>query len=353
MILKHGSFGVSLVFLVLALWMVLLPCGFAAEGDKAADLQPLYQLAGDKVFKPYPGNPVLKPEVGQMDAAALGTMTVVRVNGVFHMYYEAWGAGDRRKSPATYYLSLQIGHATSTDGIHWTKDPANPVIHDGKAGEFDVSGTWDPFVLYEDGKFKMWYGGGVGDPKMGTEPMCPWGYAESTDGYHFVKKGQILSEAKIPNVEDDRVVHDQNSGHYFMYYLDQIHLCIMRAESPDETHFDYVHAIKIPMTGLHPGIFFKYPQVFQVDKKWYMLYGQPGGGSRDDYTGTATSPDGVNWTAINPDILPQAHDSALLKVADDLYVIYYGPNKQQDENNCDIRLAVFKGTFQDLIAPPK
>jgi predicted GH43/DUF377 family glycosyl hydrolase len=316
-------------------------------------LQPLYQLAGDKVFKPYPGNPVLKPEAGQIDASALGTMTVVKVKGVYHMYYEAWGAGDRNKSPEIYYPSLQIGHATSTDGIHWTKDPANPAIPRGSPSDFDRNGTWDPFVLYEDGKFKMWYGGGTDGNPPSTQ--APWAYAESTDGFHFVKKGQISPQDKIPHVEDDRIVHDQNTGHYFMYYFDRAPglFRVMRAESPDETHFDFAHAIKIPVAGTHEGRGYKYPQVFQVDKKWYMLYGQAGGGSNDDYTGIATSPDGVKWTAINPDILPQAHDSALLKVTDDLYVIYYGPNKQQDENGCDIRLAVFKGTFQDLIAPPK
>ena len=280
-------------------------------------------------------------------------MTVVKVNGVYHMYYEAWGAGDHDKSPDIYYHSLQICHATSTDGIHWSKDPANPVIPHGGPKDFDRGGTWDPFVLFEDGKFKMWYGGGVDEP--GPERVNdPWGFAESADGYHWIKKGQLTPQDVIPHVEDDRVVHDKKTGHYFMYYLDRgpNPMLVMRAESPDEMHFDFAHAIPIHIT-LPWGPFYKYPQTFQVGDTWYMVFGCPCVQGKDDTTGIATSPDGLHWTARNIALLPRAHDSAILKVADDLYVIYYGANRQQDLNNCDIRLAVFKGTLDDMLAPRK
>jgi hypothetical protein len=61
---------------------------------------------------------------------------------------------------------LQIGQATSRDGVHWTKDPANPVLPKGTGDDWDRDG-WDPFVLYEKGVFKMWYGGGM--------KHCDWG----------------------------------------------------------------------------------------------------------------------------------------------------------------------------------
>ena len=36
--------------------------------------------------------PVISPgEKGSWDAGALGSMTVVKVGGVYQMYYEAWG----------------------------------------------------------------------------------------------------------------------------------------------------------------------------------------------------------------------------------------------------------------------
>ena len=33
------------------------------------------------------------------------------------------------------FTSLQIGHATSPDGIHWTKDPANPILPKGAGND--------------------------------------------------------------------------------------------------------------------------------------------------------------------------------------------------------------------------
>ena len=67
------------------------------------------------------------------------------------MYYEAWGV---RGDSAADYKSLQIGHATSTDGVNWVKDPVNPVLPKGNGSDWDCDGTWDPFVLRENGVFK-------------------------------------------------------------------------------------------------------------------------------------------------------------------------------------------------------
>ena len=100
------------------------------------------------------------------------------------MYYEAWGKRSSKGWDAEEYKSLQIGHATSHDGLSWAKDPAGPVIPKGAPGDWDEDGTWDPFVIYEDGLFKMWYGGGFGT-------HCDWGYAVSEDGVNFIKKQRI------------------------------------------------------------------------------------------------------------------------------------------------------------------
>jgi len=57
----------------------------------------------------------------------------------FHLWYTGY-AGDR---PAT----MSLGHATSPDGIHWTRDPANPIF----------SGSWveDMCVVRSGGKYFM------------------------------------------------------------------------------------------------------------------------------------------------------------------------------------------------------
>jgi hypothetical protein len=122
----------------------------------------------------YANNPILTPgHAGLWDTGELGTMSMLMVGELFHLYYEAWGVRGDSHWGASDYNSLQIGRATSPDGYHWSKDPANPVLPKGKGDDWDRNGTWDPFVLYEDGVFKMRYGDG--------NEICDWGYAESTD----------------------------------------------------------------------------------------------------------------------------------------------------------------------------
>ena len=193
-----------------------------------------WRLAGTDAWRPVPANPILRPGArGEWDEWAVMSMSVVRVGRTFHLYYEggATGVGD-----------LQVGHATSTDGLTWTKDPENPVLRPGAAGEWDDGATWDPFVLYEDGVFKMWYGG---ERTGHRDFQC--GYATSTDGVHFEKKGKI---GTVPDGEmaDMHVVHDRDAGRYIMYYWDR-HFepawRLRRAESPDETGFDFGRAAPI------------------------------------------------------------------------------------------------------------
>jgi len=270
-------------------------------------------------------------------------MTVLRAEGCFHLYYEAWGV---RENSAMDYSTIQIGHATSDDGMHWTKDPANPVLPKGTGDDWDRDGTWDPFVLYEDGVYKMWYGGGM-------EGRCDWGYAVSADGVHFAKKGQI---SHLGGVEDDHVVHDAGSGRYFMYYWDRKHepQGLFRAESPNETDFDFAHAKPIRIEGLDYPAMYKFTHVFHESGQWRMLFGEfvrPG--CAGCWTGYATSSDGVHWQARNRRVLA-GQDAEVLKAANGPYFIYYGPDGYFDQKNCDIRLAICSSPLAKLepLEPP-
>jgi hypothetical protein len=305
------------------------------NGDPALSVQRLRELAGSGHWAIYANNPVLRPGAkGEWDAGALGSMTVLRAGETFHMYYEAWGVRGATGNSADY-LTLQIGHATSRDGLHWRKDPANPVLQKGRRDDWDRDGVWDPFVLYEDGTFKMWYGGG-------ENTHCDWGYAVSTDGVRFVKKGRI---SHLGNVEDDHVVHDKAAGRYFMYYWDRKHepAGLFRAQSPDETAFDFARAEPIRIEGLKYPAMYKFTHVFQDGGQWQMFFGEfvrPG--CKGCHTGCATSPDGLHWTARNPNLLA-GQDGEVLKIADDLWLMFYGPDGYFDQAGCDIRVALYKG----------
>ncbi len=301
------------------------------------DATALRELGGTRGFREYPRNPVLKPgSPGSWDAGALGSMTVVKVGSVFHLYYEAWGVRDRS---AADYRSLQIGHAVSLDGIHWAKDPANPVLPKGGQSDWDRDGTWDPFVIYEDGVYKLWYGGGM-------DTHCDWGYAESADGRTFIKKGQI---SHLGNVEDDHVVHDPVSHRYHMYYWDRRHepKGLFRATGLDEKGFDFAHATPLTIAGESPGMY-KFTHVVFDNGKWYMLYGdflRPN--CPTSTVRLATSLDGVRWTSVNKLLVP-GHDGELLRAGENLYLLFYGRQGHFDAKDCDIRVAIYAGKLDAL-----
>lgn len=308
---------------------------------KTFNSEQLRALAGKNGFKPFDANPIISPgKEGQWDAGALGSMTVVKAKDVYHMYYEAWGVRSKKHWSHEEYNSLQIGHATSADGVHWVKDPANPVIPKGKQeNAWDRDGTWDPFVIYEDGLFKMWYGGG--------NKVCDWGYAVSKDGTHFTKKGRI---SNLGTVNDDHIIHDKDSGRYHMYYWARAHepMGLFRATSSNETDFDFKNAKQLKINGEHyPGMYM-FTHVFMDDGKWYMLYGNfkrphcPKSTVR-----LATSSDGLNWTSVNKNLL-EGHDGEIIKADRDLYLLYFGPRNHFDAKDCDIRVALYHGNLSTL-----
>ena len=188
------------------------------------------------------------------------------------------------------------------------------------ARDWDRVGTWDPFVLYEGGVFKMWYGGG-------TDQDCDWGYATSTDGVNFVKHGRL---SNLGQVEDDHVVHDQASGRYLMYYWDRQYEPegLYCAQSPNETNFDFAGSPAGPYRRIAlTNTMYKFTHVIQDGGQWFMFFGKfvrPG--CAGCWTGYATSSDGLNWTAQETDLV-LGHDGEVLKVADDLWLMYYGPDR--------------------------
>jgi hypothetical protein len=135
-----------------------------------------------------------------------------------------------------------------------------------------------------------------------------------------------------------------------MYYWDRKHepSGLFCAQSPNETDFDFAHAEPIKIGGLDARTMFKFTQVIQNDGQWEMFFGKfvrPG--CKGSSTGFATSPDGLHWTARNTKLL-LGIDGEALNVADNLWLVFYGRDGFFDQAGQDIRLAVFKGSLNDL-----
>jgi len=108
-----------------------------------------YAEAGnDYTWEKFENNPVL--DVGSWDSPRVQDPRIIEIGDTYHMWYSG---GD--------FFTWRIGHATSADGISWTKDPNNPVLNVGKSGEWDEAYVGGCSVLFEE-TFKMWYTGGRG-----------------------------------------------------------------------------------------------------------------------------------------------------------------------------------------------
>ncbi|KPL08526.1 hypothetical protein AMJ86_00200 [bacterium SM23_57] len=99
-------------------------------------------------------NPVLQPgDLGSWDDEFIIVPTVIQENGKYRLWYT--GAGDPEFGPP-----WQTGFAMSDDGIHWTRDPNNPVLQVGNPGEWDEDWalSCDIFKI-NDSTYKMLYSG--------------------------------------------------------------------------------------------------------------------------------------------------------------------------------------------------
>lgn len=95
-------------------------------------------------------NPILEPgPPGSWDEMAVNNASVLIHNSIYHLWYSGVDANHDNR----------IGHATSPDGIFWTKDTANPVLDLGTTAPWDTNEAMHPCVIYEDNLFKMFYNG--------------------------------------------------------------------------------------------------------------------------------------------------------------------------------------------------
>ena len=126
-----------------------------------------------------------------------------------------------------------LGIARSKDGIHFERFYKEPVLVPEM--DFEKSAVMNPFVTYEDGRFKMWYAAGdIYEPNV----IC---YAESADGIHWEKYADnpIFCCNPEKEYEQDRIGAVQilrESDGYLMFYIGYWNVdtaCICAARSKD------------------------------------------------------------------------------------------------------------------------
>jgi len=249
----------------------------------------------------YSGNPVLSTgSSGQWDDDCVQFSHVIKEGSLYKMWYAGYGGSG---------TSWKIGYATSTDCINWVKQGF--VLDVGSSGSWDDTHVIDPFVIHEDGIYKMWYN----DFEVSTNRM-EIGYATSINGISWIKSNEnpIFSYGSTGtwdglNVGGTAIVRDRGS----------CHLWYQGANNPTNYRIGYASSSdgltwsrygSNPVLDVGPSSTWEAFNVFNPSViRSEGLLGMWYTGSTSSYNqciGYATSADGINWVkdTTNPVLSP-------------------------------------------------
>ena len=120
------------------------------------------------------------PIVGQtiFDPFMSGAPTVLFEDGVWKMWYVSCVKWSTNFDPPKHYYLIK--YTESTDGVNWFNERKTAIDFKDET-EFAIA---RPFVIKENGIFKMWYSYRGKYYKIG--------YAESSDGVQWVRKDHVV-----------------------------------------------------------------------------------------------------------------------------------------------------------------
>lgn len=184
------------------------------------------------------GPPVLKPDPAcEWEAGGLYKSWLLEADGVYHLFYNA---KNRTEPPWVE----RTGFATSTDLVHWERNPGNPVLGLGEEGAFDDRFASDPCVLFDSGTWYMFYFG------LSSDGHARDGVAYSGDLLHWRKSGEILIDVGPPGSVDSRYAHKPGiiwkDGRLYHFYC-----AVAPAVNPrmGEIEHDEVRGISVALSG--------------------------------------------------------------------------------------------------------
>jgi len=108
--------------------------------------------------------------------------------------------------------SWRLGYAWSEDGTSWTKDPDNPILDLGPAGDFDNANAAEPYVIFDGSTYWLYYSGYDGDKyRIGLATAEPIYAVEGTlistavDGERLTYWGDVAWTCRLPKDTDIRL----------------------------------------------------------------------------------------------------------------------------------------------------
>jgi hypothetical protein len=123
--------------------------------------------------------------LGAFDDSGVTTSCRVDRDGLVHLFYSGWSLG------VTVPFYLAIGCAVSEDGGETFRRVSDAPLLD--RNRVDPLLTASPYVLLDEGRWRMWYVSGTEWSLDGGEPRHRYliKYAESADGFEWERDGHV------------------------------------------------------------------------------------------------------------------------------------------------------------------
>jgi len=221
----------------------------------------------------YNQKPVVSPnDNGSFDDRGCSLGCIVSHNNETILYYLGWNLG--KDVP----FRNAIGIAKSLDNQSFVKPFIGPVIDRSIYDPFSIS---YPFILIEDGIWKMWYGSHKQWGKTTDDMIHAIKYAESMNGIHWKCSNHTCIDTDERDYAFSRPSVIKEEGIYKMWYSYRGgKYRIGYAESMDGLNWvrkDELVGITVSKNGWDSEMIC-YPFVFSYLEKRYMLYNGNGYG---------------------------------------------------------------------------
>ena len=158
-------------------------------------------------------------QAARFDAVFAIDAFVLKEGSIYKCWYTGWnGEFIQMGNGLSKKINRRIGYATSNDGYNWTKVKgdagAASVLGPGSSGAADAYGAEDPFVIKENGIYRMWYTGYDGNTRRIL-------YATSADGMKWERKGIALNtggNGQADQLSAASPVVIKRNGQYELWY---------------------------------------------------------------------------------------------------------------------------------------
>lgn len=223
--------------------------------------------------------PVIKPgEAGLFDDSGTAMGCLVEKNNVLYLFYLGWNL----KVTVPWLNTIGLAKASSIDGT-FQKCSLAPLMDRSNEDPYSIS---YPSVLWDEGKYKMWYGSNLSWGKDQSEMQHVIKYAESNDLINWIRTNQIhiplihkneyaLSKPWVTKSEEGFKMWysyraNENVETYRIGYAES-------ADAKTWVRMDDKAGITVSSSGWDSDMIC-YPSVFTLNGKTYMLYNGNGYG---------------------------------------------------------------------------